>query len=392
MRLRRTPSHGRQEDGALLVEVVVGMGLLALVLAGIGPMHHAARDAADRSLALLAAVASGDLIAEAETLEGSDTEAHRGAVIGVELATPIDVDLCSGAPGSASVLHVDIGPESRPQTARIRLASAVIRGGEPVVVAPGSPVRVRIPAELEDVGADLVASGGGAVHVADAPSGVTCRSFPRLPSGAFDLQVVAPSVDLIDATHVGHAERPHPLTIGTEPAVATLDIRLATVLSATVTAEGARKPDLSSPGPLRWMVRESDAAVALPSGASRSVAPGRVTVGVSACAEMRSAASVVRHEIAGPGPHAVDVPLATVRLRNVGSRSDATLQAIRTTACTDGSGQRPLLRWDGELRDGLQVALPHGVWQFRLQTAAGSPLTFPVTVGAGEPGAEVVFP
>jgi hypothetical protein len=40
----------------------------------------------------------------------------------------------------------------------------------------------------------------------------------------------------------------------------------------------------------------------------------------------------------------------------------------------------------------MRVALPHGEWEARLQTASGSPLTFPVLFHAGEPDLVATFP
>jgi hypothetical protein len=40
----------------------------------------------------------------------------------------------------------------------------------------------------------------------------------------------------------------------------------------------------------------------------------------------------------------------------------------------------------------MRIAVPHGVWNARLETSSGGPLTAYTQIGVGEPGSMVVFP
>jgi hypothetical protein len=88
----------------------------------------------------------------------------------------------------------------------------------------------------------------------------------------------------------------------------------------------------------------------------------------------------------------VTVPLATVEVRGIGERTDATLALLRTTGCRDTSGRIPSLSWSGTLSDGMRIALPHGVWDAGMEVAPGETRPPRQILIAGDPDVVLEFP
>jgi hypothetical protein len=164
------------------------------------------------------------------------------------------------------------------------------------------------------------------------------------------------------------------------------------VLGVESDALGAREADLVSPAGLRWMVRGDDARTLTALGAARPLHPGTVAVVVSACENPEAFGSTGSVDLAPGETRVLRVPLAVVTLAGLSGRADDAISAVRTVGCADGTGARPSVRWEGGLNDGMRVALPHGEWAFSVETLGGTALTYTILVRAGEPNASASFP
>ena len=159
-----------------------------------------------------------------------------------------------------------------------------------------------------------------------------------------------------------------------------------------IDASGARLPDVVRPGALRWMVRGDEAREARDPGTARALHPGPMTFVVSSCVNPEAYGSSTSVEVAAGEDIEVLVPLAVVTLEGLEGRSEDAINVVRVTGCSDGSGLRPTVRWEGDLSDGMRIALPHGDWEASVQTIAGARITGPVLMRAGVPDEIVRFP
>jgi len=370
-----------RDDGSLLVEVVIGIGLSALLVAGLGPAHRAVADAVGRAEHLTAAVRAAESVLEAQHAVGGIGDDVVGSATLIDPTEPVAG--CGGAlPADLRRRAIDVGPERSVGDGRVRL-EGLVRPDGTAEDAEGV-LRVHVPHLPPLEGGSIAVVQDGAEHLRRIATGTPCADFTGLGPGTVAVHATSDGAPWLDRTQVRLVDRPAIATLTESTSVAVVDAAPSMTIAVTADHAGARPPDVVGPSGLRWFVRGDDARTATDLGLQRAVRQGSVTVVVSACGDPEAPSSARRVEHWGPGPHVIDVPLARVVLRDVAGRGDATLLALRTTPCADGAGLRPSLRWDAGLFDGLRIALPHGEWEVRLQTSTGSPLTFPVLVRAGE--------
>jgi len=390
--------------GSILVEVLVGIGLLAILTSTLATFSRSWHSASEASAVRIEAlrVALAHVESEALTLGSLEPVRERTGRRSLQsVAEP-----WSSGPQ-------EVGPCSLVGAARV--AGTVVsvfdaqQGGDPLLRLTGSRIeqpRPRsVPRHEAVVGSRIRIDGHGVegmevmvesvdqqiIAVVDADG---CLVLPSLPPGN---HVLRPLTD-------GHGTGPIDTAHRTGDALR-LDVslfarplgqawRLSQPVDVTVHLDpsAGRPPDVVRPDPLRWMVRGDDARIATGLGAARPLHPGSATVVVSACRNPDAFASSVTVVVPSGGELVAAVPLATVTLRGLAGRSDDVVEAVRTTDCADGSGLRPSIRWEGGLTEGLQVALPHGEWEVWLETTTGTRLTATVVVRAGAGGAEVTFP
>lgn len=372
-------------DGSVLIEAVVGIGLLAVLAASIAGLVPVTLDAAAR------AEARAELLVAAEQL--------------LE-ATLVDVDARPEVVASQVPCEHSLALASRHRT--VALEPPGPRGGGPIrltglagparssAVEPTGPdrlVRLRL-ASASAITGTIVADGPGGRRTAVPRPGGACVDLEGLEPGRHRIGASLAPGDgpgLIDPTHVTLADRTRSVTVAGGDLDVVLDAALPAVLRVTAESDGARTADLLSAGPLRWSVRGDDANVAIALGEARAVHPGDVTVVVSACPDPEAQASARRVQLA-PGEDAdVVVPLAVVTVEGVATHPDARLLLVRLAACADGTDVRPALRWDGGLHEGMRIALPRGAWEASLWSASG-PITGTVIVPVGESDAVVRIP
>jgi hypothetical protein len=145
-----------------------------------------------------------------------------------------------------------------------------------------------------------------------------------------------------------------------------------------------------STGALQWLVRGDDARTVTALGAARPLHPGPATVVVSVCSNPDALASSASVEVAPGDLQHVLVPLATVTLDGIGTRSGSTIIATRRGVCGDGSIQQPRIAWQQNLQDGMRIALPHGEWDAYVHPVVGARRT--VVIRAGETEGTVTLP
>lgn len=369
------------EDGAMLVEVVVGISLLAVVAAGLGGVHRSVVSSEARTAAQVLAVglARETLVV---TRGGGPTPAITDTTPTVEVdvrehpAATIDVGACAPPPVAADVV-VHASPTLQDQPRVVRLPGVV-----PHRPHTEEAVEVRVAvaaATAERVNGGVIRSSDGTEQALVATGDACWRATLEPGTHTVELQPLDGTV-LVGPTHLPHAVDA-PLWPVTGPT--TLPItNVAPAARVRVSADtgGARPPDEVGSGALRWLVRGDDARVATGLGDERSLHPGPTTVVVSACEHPEAQASTAHLVTVPDGLHDVSVPLATLRIDGIAGRTGASLVAIRTTGCADGATLRPALAWNGGLAEGIRVALPHGEWEVRLETPEGSRLTAPIAV------------
>ena len=382
--MSRSRRPGR-EDGALLIEAVMGIGLLLVMTAAVAVIGRAAGDAQARVEAQIAAV---DLAGE--VLEVGADAATSDAVGDVE---PLGVQVVATSDGP--VAHGCWSPDAGEGDAVAVRVVATERAGSAPVLLPGrlpttndgpgpggTTVRIHVPSSVAPaVDAIALRRADGAL-VPAVLVGDGCWRAAVEPGDHRIVATATPGVTLVDATHVPHAIRPPRLSVAGRPLVTRLALRPAATLTVTLDADGARLPDDAGAG-LVWTIVGDDRLNPTAPAVARPVHPGRVSATVSTCRNAAAPGSTVRVDLAPGEVVSVAVPLATLEVEGVGAAGDEVLAAYSTSGCDDGSTRRPVLRWEGALADGMRVALPHGMWQFRLETATGSRLTSPVTVRAG---------
>lgn len=368
-------------DGSVLIESIVGIGILALVITMVGSGHQAALRAHEhlstRSEAIRTVEAHLEWAA-ASPIAGDVPEVLSDLTPpSVHRDDPEDRAACAATPwGADGGLRVGIAYDTPADHASAELEGRGPRSGERIL-----RVRLRDPALVRGMDVAVSVDGAGATEVRSDGSG--CFELVGLPPGTHRIGLTADGTTLVDRTHVLLDERPFTIDLLEQDVAVTLDAAPAALVTVVAVADGARTPDAVGPGVLGWSVRDDDARVVSALGAERAIHPGRVTVVVSACANPAAHGSQRTYELA-PGERSErSVPLAVVAVDGVAGRSDATLEVLRSESCADGTGWRPSLRWIGGLRDGMRIALPAGGWEGRLLSATGTPLTPMVTIEAG---------
>jgi hypothetical protein len=386
----RRPSEARGDAGSLVIEAVAGIGMLALVTASLATVIPAVLDARDRSARHHDVVAVAVDALERASVDLAEETVRGGIGVGID-RTAVDVDRCDG--GDAVQLEVRTGDLERPDAREVLLPGmfapgAAAASGSSVGSGVGAPVILRVhPSVLADV--PLTATSvEHALHLT-VGSDATCAVADVVAAGRYALGPTV-TTPLVGPTHLLLHEHPVHVTVGARTVDRDLVVAPAAHLTADVDASGARPPDGVSTGGLVWTVRGDDARRATPLGATRAVHPGTVTVVISACGRAESTGSSMPVTL-GPGESSsVAVPLATVRLEGIGTRTHWTLNASRFTECMDGSTRRPSMWWSGGLHDGMRIALPRGLWQLSL-TTPGMPQSPRMLVPAGEPDLVVVM-
>jgi type II secretory pathway pseudopilin PulG len=383
-------------DGSSLVEAVVGIALLGAGIATVVQLMSASTMAMTRAQELVGSVRVAERILESRIgdIDAVSAVGDEAFIVSSSSAPMLHgEDPCSAPMAEeVSVFDVRVAPGGRDASREVRLAGVGVPAQTLAGAAPSvsAPVRLHLP-DADRHGAVSLGLGGGAEPFA-AGQHAACVTVTGIVPGSHEVVVLEGEEAYIDRTHQPLSIRPIRVTAGPDVVDRVLDVSPSATVRADVDGAGGRLPDVIGSGALRWFIRGDDARTASALGHGRDVHPGTVTVVVSACLDPESVASAQRaHALAGEVVD-VSVALATVVLEGIGARSDATVLAIRTSSCADGSGLRPSLRWNGGLFDGMRIALPHGVWEVRLQTAGGSPLTFPTLMAAGEPDLVVVFP
>jgi type II secretory pathway pseudopilin PulG len=385
--MRRRGDDAR-ETGSLVVEAAVGIGLLAVVTASLATVLPAVLDARDRADAQLELLRLGEDVLE-HVRAGSEPAVSDGSVaVAIVRATPA-ADSCSAsvAAGARGVdVHlVDIDrPGSRELLLRGTPAPRVAASATPdapaaVRVHRPQNVAVQLTARTEEQVLPLIDGDGGG-----------CAVLTAAAPGRYELAPADPASPLIGPTHLLLGEHPLRLTVDDRSVDRDLHVTSAAQLTVHADPVGGRVPDVVSAGSLVWTVRGDDARISTQLGAARAVHPGTVTVVVSACRSAETSGSSAQLIVEPGQVHSAAVPLATVTLLNIGTRTSWTLNASRFTECNDGSTRRPSLAWSGGLHDGMRIALPRGLWQLSL-TTPGMPVSPRMLVPAGESDLVVVM-
>jgi hypothetical protein len=110
---------------------------------------------------------------------------------------------------------------------------------------------------------------------------------------------------------------------------------------------------------------------------------------ISACPSPIGDATAQSHVFDGTAP--VGVMLPTVRIEGVETVTAPVITARRATPCPGATSFLPVLRWPGPHAGVVTIALPSGVWDVSLESAAGGLLSGPVTIASGAPDATVRF-
>lgn len=397
---QRATVRSGEEEGSLLVEALVGIGLLGLVTAAVATLLPAALEAEARSRAHRAALTVGDALLEVgvaglpgttlplqEPIDGVRIMSARSDGEDDEAQLVPFASECGGpAHDPQRVTAVDVEHGARTAGREVALRS----GPRSAVAAPDARnhLFVRLPGvgDLEDL---VVLDPNGDVAVVE-PSGNDCMAFRDLPRGTSWITAVEGPAVMIDRLHVPLAQRPLPVTLADRPHARTVDVAPAGWLRVDVDDRGARPPDHVASGSLRWFVRGDDAKIGLESGQSRPVHPGVATAVVPPCDDNATAGSSATGVVHPGEETSIEIALAVVTIDNVRDHTDAWLQMQRTTECADGTRLRPVLRFEGDLHDGMRVALPRGRWDAWLRRPGSSPLTGSVRFSASNADADMV--
>jgi hypothetical protein len=383
---RRSPVAS--DAGSVLIEVLVGISILA-TLTGVAARMHAGVIASqtaahDRVHALL----SAQWELEHHVL-GLMDPLSTGAE---SSALPLKGDPCS-EPGLGGLQVIVVRAFARSTGEEVALVGAPHASGA-MLGAGSSGARAIVRLNPEPLLPLEVAHGPlGTAGTADGEKSQPCLATGLLAPGLHEVRIIGESGGaMVDRLHRTAMDAPHVIAVLDAPIRTTWDLSEGAQLGVSIDASGARLPDAVDPEPLRWLIRGDDARTVTAIGESRIVSPGRVTTVVSACANPETPASAKAvNLVAGEVKH-VHVPMATVTVRNLEGRTDATLVLVRSTRCHDGRGVLPELRWHADLHEGMRIALPHGRWLGQLQSSSGQRLTAFVGFSAGEPGLVVDLP
>ena len=389
------------DDGSLLTEALVGIGMLGLITASVATLMPAALDAEVRASAHHAALMVGDSLLEAD-------------VAGIPAAATPLADLPDPGRVVARIEHpdeahagvtsgCDTSPASGGPPTRARVEHGGRTDGREVVLGAGPRIAIdaaeRPPtlilraeahgSALEDT---LALLGPDGEQRAPRSSGQGCMMYDGPPPGTSWVTGAADGPLLIDPLHVPLSERPIPVSLGVGPHDRTIDAASAGWLRVAVDDGGARLPDHVASGPLRWFVRGDDANLATALGESRPVHPGVITALVAPCVDASTTGSSATVTVEAGEEASLVIALAVVTIEGIGDHTDAWLQLQRSTGCADGTGLRPVVRFEGGLHDGMRIGLPRGEWDAWLRRPASSVLTGSVRIAAFGPDGSARIP
>jgi len=390
-------------EGSVLLEAITGIGMLVVLTVSLLTFNGSALAVHAQSEATVGAVRLAREVAELQVLDASASGVAQD-------------ESGASSPGATEqfVVEVEEFNTSVPDLECVGQAFADVDGVR-VRIARGSGAtdaqtlivlpRTAWPVDSRSVPAGHAVGAGRLLLDTEVPSGVNVTAIPLTQGGnpatvhasgdrCIALPVLAPGRHtfvivtdgeqrLVDRSHRTADEASRTASVLDAPIRIRWGLQPAARLAIDVDTDGARPPDRSSSGGFVWMIRDDDDRDSRDIGVSRDVHPGRLTVVVSACRNPDAPASATAVTIGSGDDLRAVVHLATVTVQGVDAWSNATLSVTRTTGCGDGSGLRPSLRWDAGLHDGLRIALPHGEWEARLETASGTGITAPVRITAG---------
>lgn len=373
----------------MLIEAIVGIGLLAVVVTAIGGVHRSVAAAEGRAAAQVRAVhlahetlslsrGGGAMPASPGTMTGADVEVE------THPAATLLSGACSPSHTTATDVVVHALPKRWPSPRAVRLPGML--PGAPSTAGPIDVMVVLDPGTAERVSGGVIRSDDGSERTLEALGEACWRATVEQGDHEVELEPRTGTM-LVGPTHLLHGDTAPTWAVTRPTTLRLTDVAPAAHVRVDVDARGARTPDEVGPGSLRWSVRGDDAALAMPLGDERPLHPGPVTVIVSACEHPEAQGSTARVLTTPDAASDVTVALGTLRIHGIAGRDGASLVAIRLTGCADGSGLRPALAWHGALAEGMRIALPHGAWELRLETPEGSRLTATVTalVDGSEP-------
>lgn len=378
------------QEGSALVEAVIGISLLALLIAGMTSTLRATTGALERAETRMEILRTAER--RLEHVAALEVSAPSGPVPWEEPRDDLLVELArlgaaerpvcgSTRPSAGHRVRVSIAEGARPDD-----APTVLEGVDPRSWGP--VVRLHLPrATWPSVASVDVEGVIGAQVVAD---GAGCVEISGLPSGQHRVHVRSDRSPLIDRTHVLLDERPVVVRVLDTDVAVPVDVAPATFLTVTADPGDARAPDVVRPGVLGWALKGDDHRRVEALGIERAVHPGPVTVVVGACSDPGAHASRAAIDLAPDEHVTLAVALATVIIDGIAGRTDAILELVRTEACGDAS--RPSLRWVGGLSDGMVIGLPAGLWEARLLSASGARLTAAVLVQTTTTPTRVAIP
>lgn len=399
-RLRR-----RDDAGGLLVETLIALTVLGMTVAGVLDVLLAARDSEARTV----------LRREASWVLRSTAVLARSP-LPVTLATiPSDDQLATARQRVVSVVvleHHDGGPDPSqlrcgPSGVLSRTIGVRATGDETATdLLPTSTVSTRVGRQLmldanEEPSLWLaLVDRAGAPHAGvtldierpDAPleSVVTdasgCAVLSAASIGAVRVRVAGGLVDLL-----GRVSEDAGLALDLTARHQRVQLVLEQPVDVRVAAlapPGAILPAMPATT-LWWGVLGS--AHVLPVDGVQSLAwwSGSGVATIGACPSPIGDATAESHMFDGTVP--VGVMLPTVRIEGVETVTAPVITARRATTCPGATSFRPVLRWPGPHAGVVMIALPNGVWDVSLESAAGGLLSGPVTIASGGPDVTVRF-
>jgi len=401
------PEMEGPSSGSVLVEALVGIGMLALIGASLMPVNRGLITAFERSEVLRAALdlaeqhlelhpesrALGDATittALEDTRHGivSTLTSWHGGEGGSEACGRPSLDRLGGA-------SVEVSDGRGPDAAVLSLRSTALERARVRAVAPGITVGgSTILVDGAGIGGlgVLIDTGGETLSATVDEDG--CLVLPALPPGRHSVRPwsLEDGVNLVDVNHRDVDDAPLTIDVLDRAVQRRWPLARAAEVTADIDRSAARPPDRVISGALRWMLRGDDTRSTGELGSARLVHPGTTTIVVSGCENPEAVGSTVTVDIASGDALRVVVPLAEVTLYGVSGWEGEAIYAVRTSGCADGSGLRPAFRWEGALVEGMRLALPHGEWEARIETISGVRISSPVRIAAGESGLAVTFP
>ncbi len=389
--------------GSVLLEALVGVGMLAAIAAAVGVVHSAALSATVTSHERVRAVQDAVTTIEHHAAGLGGRPPVDGPISTELRRTPVAGDRCASfAAAGAPTLRVEVPLVSPGVAVAISGPAPQARDGGWAIDADGGEaapedqpvalaVGVALPVDVPGAGVQLRTVEGGADRGGAVVDGGSCVIGDVAP-GLLELGLEgAAGTPLVDALHRRAPDAPLPLSVHDAPVRRTWGVVPAALLAVDVSAAGARPPDEVFPNAIRWLVRGDDAREPSASGDARPVHPGRVSVVVSTCEDPNAHGSVGSIDLHPAASATLTVPLETVTVTGVAGRTGATLRLMRSRFCPEGGAWRPTLDWVGGLHDGMRIALPAGLWDVRV-IDSGQTAFAQEALTAGEPDVTVVLP